>query len=134
MKRFILAVAIVATAFATSAQPMPQGKWWHRPELVRELQLTPDQQSKLDAAFNAAANDLIDAKANVEKMQIALRAELERPEIRRAQVQQIVARLNDARGRLFAREMMLLVDIRSILREPQWRRLRALDRRPRGRP
>ena len=125
MKRLILAAAIAVFAVSAYAQPMPPGKWWRRPEIVKELQLTADQQSKLDNLFAAAADELIDTKAEVDKNQVALRAELERSAIRRAEVQKIIEKLNDARGHLFAREMMLLVDMRSVLAEQQWRKMRA---------
>ena len=126
MKKAILLLFLAVSAFA---QPMPQGKWWRRPEIVRQLQLTQDQQQKLDGVFGAAANDLIDARAGVDKNQVELRAELERPQINKIKVQQIVSRLNEARGRLFAREMMLLVDMRGVLGQEQWRKLRMMERR-----
>ena len=61
----ILAVSLV-TATA-SAQQMPPGKWWRRPEITRTLALTSDQQARLDAIFRSAANELIDRRADVEK-------------------------------------------------------------------
>ena len=141
MKRMILAVAalVLFTAIA-EAQQMPPGKWWRRAEVIRELSLTAEQQEQLDEVFRSAANDLIDAKAAVEKLQIALRGEIDRSQLRRGDIQRIVADLNVARGRLFEREMMMLVDMRGVLSEPQWNRLRQrldqmqaqrpMDRRP----
>ena len=125
MKRMVLIVA-ATLLFATivEAQRMPPGKWWRRAEVIRELALTADQQDKLDGVFTQAADELIDAKAAVEKMQVALRAEIDRPQLRRAEIQKVVANLNTARGRLFERELMMLVDMRAVLNETQWNRLR----------
>jgi hypothetical protein len=75
-------------------------------------------------------------------MQVALRGELDRPQIRRQEVMRIAAQLNDARGKLFEREIMMLLDMQGVLNSQQWNRLREhLDRvqgqRPRageGRP
>jgi hypothetical protein len=125
MKRiFLLTAVLLFAAAAAEAQHMPPGKWWRRPEIITELNLTADQQEKLDEVFRNAANDLIDAKAAVDKLQIALRGEIDRPQLRRGDIQRVVADLNVARGRLFEREMMMLVDMRSVLNESQWNRMR----------
>jgi hypothetical protein len=52
-------------------------------------------------------------------------------------VQRIAARLSEARGKLFEREVMMLVDMRGVLNDPQWMKMRTfLDRMQdeRGRP
>lgn len=131
MKKLILAVAsvlLLAAPFA-DAQQMPPGKWWRRPEIVRALDLTKEQQERLDAVFRAKADELIDTKAEIEKLHVSLRGELERSDLRRGEIQKIAERLNDARGRLFASELMMLVDMRAVLTENQWERMRThIDR------
>jgi hypothetical protein len=125
MKRILLAAALlVFAASAVQAQHLPPGKWWRRAEVIRELSLTAEQQERLDEVFRSAANDLIDAKGAVEKLQIGLRGEIDRPQLRRNEIQRVVADLNAARGRLFEREMMMLVDMRAVLNESQWNRMR----------
>ena len=137
MKRFLIAIAVLACAAVAQAQGqgMPPGKWWQRPEIIRELQLTNDQQRRLDEIFRGAANDLIDAKGEVEKLQIAIRGELDRPQVRRAELLKIAGQLSAARGKLFERELTMLVDMRGVLNEQQWTRMRQHleDRRPPGR-
>lgn len=128
-RRFLIAVALLVAAGIAHAQPLPQGKWWRRHEVVQVLQLTADQQERLDDIFRTAADGLIDAKAEVEKLQVALRGEIDRAQLRRGEIQRIVSALNAARGRLFERELMMLVDMRGVLNETQWNRLRShLDR------
>lgn len=132
MSRTWIASLILAAAITTSAaaQQLPPGKWWRRPEVVRVLALSPEQQTRLDAIFTAASADLIDARGDVEKLNIALRAELDQPQLSRQNIQRITRSLNEARARLFEREMLMLVDMRGVLTEPQWRRLREqLERR-----
>lgn len=125
MKRHILVVAaLLLAASIVEAQHLPPGKWWRRPEVIRELSLTADQQEKLDEVFRGAADDLIDAKAAVDKLQISLRGEIDRAQLRRAEIQRVVSELNVARGKLFERELMMLVDMRAVLNETQWNRLR----------
>jgi len=119
-------VAFLAVLFATSAfAQLPPGKWWRRPEVAQRLELTEDQQSRLDGIFRGAANDLIDLKAELDKQSIALRGELDQPQLNRANIRQIAARLNEARSRKFERELMMLVDMRAVLTDPQWNKMRA---------
>ena len=135
MKRRILLCAALAMTLAAmvGAAPLPPGKWWRRPEFVQQLALTDEQQSRLDATFRAAANDLIDLRADVEKLSIAIRGELDQPQLSRENLRRLAGRLSDAQGKLFERELMMLVDMRGVLNDDQWARLRAqLDReRPR---
>lgn len=128
-KRILIVAALFLCGVAAQAQQLPPGKWWRRAELIRELQLTADQQQRLDDVFANAANELIDARASIEKLQIAVRTELDRPQLRRQELQKIAAQLSAARGKLFERELMMFVDMRAVLNPEQWSRMRMhLDR------
>lgn len=123
-KTFFVAIAIAAFAASAFAQ-LPPGKWWRRPEVVNRLELSADQQDRLDAIYRASASDLIDLRGAVEKENIMLRGELDQPQLNRTNIQHIAAQLNDARGRLFQRELAMLVDMRAVLNDQQWNRMRA---------
>jgi len=124
-KTFLIAIVLAAFAASAFAQ-LPPGKWWRKPEIVNTLELTADQQDRLDGIFRATAPDLIDLRGAVEKENIALRGELDQPQLNRAKIQQIAARLNDARARLFQRELAMLVDMRGVLSDQQWNHMRAV--------
>ncbi|HEX6088406.1 MAG TPA: periplasmic heavy metal sensor [Thermoanaerobaculia bacterium] len=122
-------MAFLACTALAHAQQLPPGKWWRRPELIQQLQLTADQQERLDEVFRGAANELIDTKADVEKLHVAIRGELDRPQLRKGELQRLAGQLSAARGRLFERELMMLVDMRAVLTDHQWTRIRTfLDR------
>jgi hypothetical protein len=121
-----LLIAIVIAAFAASAfAQLPPGKWWRRPEIINRLELSADQQDRLDGVYRSSASDLIDLRGAVEKENIALRGELDQQQLNRTNIQHIAGRLNDARGRLFQRELAMLVDMRAVLSDQQWNRMRA---------
>lgn len=127
MKRrfaFALLTAFLAVSPLLAAD-LPPGKWWRRPEIVRELSLTEDQQSRLEGIFRQSANDLIDLKADVEKHTVALRGELDQTQLDRARIRAAAQRLNESRAKLFERELILLVDMRSVLSEQQWNQMRS---------
>jgi hypothetical protein len=129
-RKIALAALLMLVASAALAQVnLPPGKWWRRPEVIQLLNLSTEQQDRLEAIFSNSAGELIDLRGDVEKQSIALRAALDRPQLEREQVLRISQRLNDARGRLFQRELMMLIDMRGVLTEMQWNRMRnELDR------
>src|SRR2546430_3891043 len=122
-RRIVITLATLFVAAAAFAQ-LPPGKWWRRPEIVRTLNLTDEQQDRLESIFRTSATDLIDLKAEVDKSAIVLRGELDRPQLDRAAIHRIAMRLSDARGKLFDRELTMLVEMRSVLTDPQWNRMR----------
>jgi len=134
-KRLAFALLTLLLATATLAADLPPGKWWRRPEVIQSLGLSTEQQERLENVWRSASTDLIDFRGEVEKQNVALRIELDRPQIDRRAVQAAAARLNAARGRLFERELMMLVDMRGVLSDSQWNRMRAmLDRMEANRP
>ncbi len=129
-RRIALAALLMLVASAALAQiNLPPGKWWRRQEVITFLSLSTEQQDRLENVFAGSAAELIDLRGEVEKQNIALRVALDRPVLEREQVRAAAQRLNEARGRLFQRELMMLVDMRAVLSEQQWNRMRnQLDR------
>ena len=124
-RRLALAALFVLLATTAFAQQLPPGKWWRRPDVAQSLQLTEEQQMKLDQIWRASATDLIDVKAEIDKQAIALRGELDQPTLNRGAIRAIAIRLNEARGRKFERELMMFIDMRAVLNDQQWNRMRA---------
>jgi len=130
VKRFILTALMVVLATTAFAQTnLPPGKWWRRPEIIQTLNLSEEQQNKLETIFRTASGDLIDLRGEVEKQNIALRGDLDQSQLDRATIRRDAQKLSEARGRLFERELTMLVDMRSVLNDLQWNRMRnELDR------
>jgi septal ring factor EnvC (AmiA/AmiB activator) len=122
----VLMLLAIVSPLGAQAQPMP-GKWWRREEIAQKLELNREQQRRLDGIFQSIAEELIDQKALVNKLELQLRGELDRTQLRRAEIQRIATQLNTARGRLFERELMMLVDMRGVLEEEQWQRLQDME-------
>lgn len=125
MKRVALAILLTAIATSTFAQNLPPGKWWRRPEIVQILNLAEEQQNKLETIFRVSLADLIDLRGEVEKQNITLRGDLDQAQLDRTAIRRDAQKLSDARGRLFERELMMLADMRGVLNEAQWNRMRS---------
>lgn len=125
MKRVVLTALTFALATSAFAQAnLPPGKWWRRPEIVQSLNLAEEQQNKLEAIFRTASSDLIDLRGEVEKQNIALRGDLDQSQLDRATIRRDAQKLSEARARLFERELTMLVDMRAVLNDSQWSRMR----------
>lgn len=123
-KKILIASILVLMVAGAAVAQLPPGKWWRQPNLVNTLQLSEDQQNKLEGIFRTSANELIDMKGEVEKAAIALRGELDQSQLNRQNIQRAAARLNEARGRQFVRELNMLADMRGVLTDAQWNRMR----------
>lgn len=136
MKRIIITALILVFATTAFAQTnLPPGKWWRRPEIIQTLNLSEEQQNRLETIFRTASSDLIDLRGEVEKQNIALRGDLDQAQLERATIRRDAQKLSEARGRLFERELTMLVDMRSVLNDSQWNRMRnELDRLGTGGP
>ena len=122
----VLVALLLSTTVIAAAADLPPGKWWRRQDVVDRLKISEEQQVKLDGIFRISANELIDLKADVEKRSIALRGELDQPQLNREAIRKQAAHLSDARARLFDRELAMLVDMRGVLSDEQWREMRAI--------
>lgn len=126
MKRILLLAALVLVFAASAfAQNLPPGKWWRRPEIVQSLNLSEEQQNKLENIFRTASGDLIDLRGEVEKQNINLRGDLDQSQLDRAAIRRDAQKLSDARAKLFERELSMLVDMRAVLNDSQWDRMRS---------
>lgn len=130
MKRIlgVLAVLLVLSPLSAVAQErsmMPKGRWWKMPEVAKRLELTAEQQKRLDEVFTERSKQLIDLKATMEKSAIELRASLERFDSKPSDVMKHAAAVGEARSQLFSKEIEMMVDIRRELSEEQWMKLRA---------
>ncbi|WP_433968956.1 Spy/CpxP family protein refolding chaperone [Tunturiibacter gelidiferens] len=106
----------------------PPGIWWHNPDLIQKLTLTPDQQKKMDDILQQSKLQLIDLRANVEKQEVLMEPMLAAnpPDTNRilAQIDQTA----QARAELEKANAKMLLAIRNVLTPDQWTKLQAEGR------
>jgi len=132
MKTSWTAAALVAASLAglpAAAQmvEMPGGKWWKRPAIVEGLKLTTEQQERLDEVFAKNRRAFVDLKADVDRRTIDLEDLLVAKDVDPKKVAAASDALEQARGRLGKARTMMVVDMRGILTEAQWKQI--VDRR-----
>ena len=125
-KLFIcLSLSLLALAWASPADAQ-RSRWWKDERFQRELSLTPDQISRIDAVFQAAQPALRApqrALSNLEEelSKLVLEAKVEEPE-----VEHFVSKVEAARADLGKTRTMMIFRFRRILSAEQHLKLQKL--------
>ncbi|MGE5346791.1 MAG: periplasmic heavy metal sensor [Acidithiobacillales bacterium] len=118
----LLAAAALGAAAAAAQMPdVPPGKWWKRPAIVRSLGLTAEQQDKLDAILAKNRRSFIDLKADVEKRQLDVEGLMARKDSDPKEVSAAIDAAEEARGRLRKAVSLMVLDMRNVLTDAQWK-------------
>ena len=121
----LLALAIlVLPAAASSAQaPATEGKWWKRPRIAAELQLSAEQVDQLEKIFARVKPKLIDLRADLEKKQFAYDQAMSSEKADRAHVESLIEAREQARSALQKELALMELDMKQVLRPDQRERL-----------
>ena len=130
----VLVGVLLAAPSPVSAQFMPDGKWWKRPRIAAYIDLTSEQEKQLDSIFNRTRPKLIDLKAEVEKREFEFQTAMEEGSTtdRKVIAERIEAR-EEARARLQKELVLLVLDMKQILRKDQWEKLTKMQQELRER-
>jgi len=106
----------------------PPGMWWHNPDLVQKLALTPDQQKRMDDILQSSRLQLVDLRANVEKQELLMEPMLA---ANPPDTNKILAQIDhtaQARAELEKANAKMLLGIRNVLTPDQWTKLQTEER------
>jgi Spy/CpxP family protein refolding chaperone len=112
--------------------PGPNGKWWDNPELAKHLNLTTDQQKKMDEVFQQHRLRLIDLHAALEKEEAILEPLHEAANPDDAKVLPQIDRVAEARAELEKANARMLLGLRHVLTPEQWKALESEEHGPHG--
>jgi Spy/CpxP family protein refolding chaperone len=123
---FILVLLVSGTLFAQ----MPKGiyAWWSRPEIARNLNLTPTQREQIRATVQQYRPHLLNVRSEVNQAEQALAEQFNRNPVNPAKTNEAIERLVDARSDLTRTLTQLSLKLRLVLTEQQWEELQR--RRP----
>ena len=106
---------------------VPIGKWWKRPAVVKTLDLTAEQQDKLDQILQKNRREFVDLKADIEKKQLDVDDLMAKKNSDPKKVEAAVDALGQSRSKLRKAVSMMVLDMRGVLTDAQWKQL--LERR-----
>ena len=129
-----LAGASCASFLAAPARPAeaqmpeaPPGKWWKRPRIVQMLDLSAEQQAKLEDIFLRRRREFVDLKADVERRQIDVEELVAKKDSDSRKVSAAVDALEQSRLKLRKAATMMFLEQKDVLSAAQWQQV--LDRR-----
>ena len=105
----------------------PPGRWWNNPQFAGKLGLTPDQQKKMEAVFQENRLKLMDQFDEVRREESMLPPMLAADQPDEAKILAQVDRVAQARANLEKANARMLLGLRRILTQDQWKKLEADD-------
>jgi len=107
----------------------PAGKWWRLPRVVERLNLSPEEQRKLDDLFSRNRRKLIRLKSRVEEERFALEELLEREQLDESAIMDQFRKLERARSKLAEERFMFLLGVRKIVGFERFEQLKGMYKR-----
>ncbi|MFP4476985.1 MAG: Spy/CpxP family protein refolding chaperone [Desulfatibacillaceae bacterium] len=121
----VLAVLLlVSVAPANAGDGVPSGKWWRNPKVVEEINITPQEQEKLDESFLQFQRDSIDVKSRLEKERLELDHLMSRKSIDEKEAKAAMSEVDKARSELADRRFEFLLEVRNILGNERFNELK----------
>jgi periplasmic protein CpxP/Spy len=108
------------------------GRWWSDPALAQKIGLSDEQQKKLDDLFQQNRLRLIDLMANLQKQEAILEPLLSADRPDEPTILSQIDRIAQARAELEKSNARLLLAMRGVLTQDQWKKLQAEIPRRRG--
>jgi Spy/CpxP family protein refolding chaperone len=96
------------------------GAWWRNPTYASMLNLTPEQQKRMDDVLQDSRLKLIDANARLDKEELVLKPLMDADRVDESQVLSQIDRVAQARAELEKVNARMLLGIRQILMPEQW--------------
>jgi len=122
----LLLSLLISPAIALGVQDVPLGKWWHNPQVSKQMNLNKDEIRKLDENYLESRRKLIDLKSRVERERFELENLLERETLDETAVMEQFRRVESARNRLATERFSFLVQVRKILGFERYQNLKML--------
>ncbi len=117
--RKIIAILFVFFFFSKAQSHMlfmiPEERWWDRPKISKELQLTKEEKKKLKEVTLKARMKLIEKKAALKKERLKLISMIESKDATEEQINRQFELLQKAREDLLRTRFEYILEIRKIL-------------------
>jgi periplasmic protein CpxP/Spy len=109
------------------------GRWWKTPYMVQKVDLTAEQQQKMDDIFQQNRVKLIDLTATLDKEEAILEPLMAAAQPDAAKIRPQIDRVATARAELEKANANMLLSMRLVLTQEQWKNLQGDGGSPRPR-
>jgi len=118
-----VAVLLLLHASGLFAQGPAEGKWWKRPRIARQLDLSADQVAQLEKIFARAKPKLIDLRADFEKKQFDYDQSMQSDDVDRKALETRIEAREQARAALQKELALMELDMKKVLKPEQREKL-----------
>jgi len=133
MKKLAIIIALCVLTLSGTAMAgnsgngptIPGGKWWRMPMLTQKLNVTVEEQGKLDSLFVQNRRQMIDLKSSVSKEVLELEEALDKKLFDDAECMDRFKKLQTARANLAAERFKYLLEVRKLLGNERYQQLKA---------
>jgi Spy/CpxP family protein refolding chaperone len=119
----LLAALLALVALPAIAQGPAEGKWWKRPRIAKQLDLSADQVAQLEKIFARSKPKLIDLRADLEKKQFDYDQAMQTDEVSREELEKKIEAREQARTALQKELALMELDMKKILSPEQREKL-----------
>jgi Spy/CpxP family protein refolding chaperone len=103
---------------------IPGGKWWRMSKIAKDLELTSEEQTKLDVLFMENRRQMIDLKAGAEKAKLELEEVLDKKDFDESVCMERFTEFQDADKKLAAERFKFLVEVRKLLGTERFQKIK----------
>lgn len=105
---------------------MPQGAWWKNPDVAQKINLSADQQKRIEDIFMQTRVQLIHAHAALEEQELMLEPLMSANPIDQGKALAQINKIADLRADLEKTNAKMLLGIRGVLAPDQWTKLQEM--------
>ena len=103
------------------------GAWWKDSEIVKTLELSETQTTRIEQINLAHRLRLVDLRADLERQELGLQPLMDADRPEEAKVAAQLDLITTARGNLEKEHTLMLLASRRVLNVEQWKRLKAIE-------
>jgi Spy/CpxP family protein refolding chaperone len=120
MKRRLMIATIAFTVVAHAQLKVAGGNWWKNQGTIDRLNLTTDQQKKLEDVFQQNRVRLIDQTAAVDREEVIMEQLMAADALDVAKLRSQIDKVAEARAQLEKTNANMLLGMRMVLTKDQW--------------
>ena len=106
------------------ADVIPHGKWWTVPDVVKDLNLTAEEQKQLDDLYVESRRNMVDLQTNLKKERIEMEQLFNAETFNEAECMDRFKRLQNARNHKSVERFSFIVNVRKLLGKDRFWRLK----------
>ena len=137
-KFFVCLTLSLLALLVWAPEAQAQGYWWKNERFLKQLALSPDQSTRLEALYQAAQPALRAQKRALDMLEDELQKLIHDVKVSDAELEQFVMRVEAARADLSKSRALMLVKMSRVLTAEQSKKLHELfeqdEKQRRGRP